>query len=150
MKFNKIFEIRWVLTQVQREVPKVEFLVSGAKHNRVTTPGRIFDGNPNHFGEYPYCNLPGRSQSPLETSTLFGLLFLRDWLCQLVMWLLKVKYFVNLISIFVFFMYFLEIKYWFPDVDFIFVHVELLLDKKLIRLISEKDSKNSVKMSQFF
>ena len=28
---------------------------------------------------------PGRSKSQLETSTLFGLLFLRDWLCQLVM-----------------------------------------------------------------
>ena len=51
---------------------------------------------------------PGRSQSQLETSTLFGLLFLRDWLCQLVMWLLE----VYSISIFLFFTYFMEIKNW--------------------------------------
>ena len=44
------------------------------------------------------------SQSPLETSTLFGLLFLRDWLCQLVMWLLE----VYSISIFLFYIYVLH------------------------------------------
>ena len=43
-----------------------------------------------------------------ETSTLFGLLFLRDWLCQLVMWLLE----VYSILIFLFFTYFMEIKNW--------------------------------------
>ena len=45
-------------------------------------------------------------QSQLETTTLFGFLFLRDWLCQLVMWLLE----VYSISIFLFFTYFMEIK----------------------------------------
>ena len=52
--------------------------------------------------------VPGRSQSQLETSTLFGLLLLRDWLYQLVMWLLE----VYSISPFLFFTYLLEIKNW--------------------------------------
>ena len=53
------------------------------------------------------------SQSPLETSTLVGLLFLRDWLCQLVMWLLE----VYSILIFLFFIkYFMEIKNWFSEI----------------------------------
>ena len=53
------------------------------------------------------------SQSPLETSTLSRLLFLRDWLCQLVMWLLE----VYSILIFIFFIkYLMEIKNWFSEI----------------------------------
>ena len=46
-------EIRFieVLTQVQCEVPKVELLVSGPKHNWAATARCIFDGNEKHFGE---------------------------------------------------------------------------------------------------
>ena len=59
-----------------------------------------------------YCSLCFR----ILYSKIFNniLLFLRDWLCQLVMWLLE----VYSISTLLFFMYFMEIKNWFSRQHF--------------------------------